>query len=108
MLIIGVAWFLAATGVYVRDIAQTIGIITMVMLFLSPVFYPLSTLPPRMQIAFYVNPLTFIIEESRKVLLLGQLPSWGGLIVYTVIAVAVAWAGFWWFQKTRRGFADVV
>jgi lipopolysaccharide transport system permease protein len=62
----------------------------MVMLFLSPVFYPLSSLPPRMQIAFYVNPLTFMIEESRKVLLLWQLPSWGGLLVYTIIAVAVA------------------
>jgi lipopolysaccharide transport system permease protein len=107
-LIIGIAWFLAATGVYVRDIAQTIGIITMVMLFLSPVFYPLSSLPPRTQIAFYVNPLTFMIEESRKVLLLGQLPSWGGLFVYSLIAMAVAWGGFWWFQKTRRGFADVV
>jgi len=107
-LIIGVAWFLVATGVYVRDIAQTISIITMVMLFLSPVFYPLSSLPPRLQIAFYVNPLTFMIEESRKVLLLGQLPSWGGLLVYTVVAVTVAWLGFWWFQKTRRGFADVV
>jgi len=108
MLISGVAWVLAATGIYVRDIAQTSGIITMVMLFLSSVFSPLSSLPARMQIAFDVNPLTFMIEESRKVLLLGQLPSWRGLFVYTVIAVAVAWGGFWWFQKTRRGFADVV
>jgi lipopolysaccharide transport system permease protein len=107
-LIIGVAWFLAATGVYVRDIVQTIGIITMVMLFLSPVFYPLSTLPPRLQLAFYVNPLTFIIEESRKVLLLGQMPSWVGLVFYMVIGTAVAWTGFWWFQRTRNGFADVV
>jgi lipopolysaccharide transport system permease protein len=107
-LIIGVAWFLAATGVYVRDIAQTIGIITMVMLFLSPVFYPLSALPPRLQLAFYLNPLTFVIEESRKVLLFGQFPSWLGLFVYSFVGIAVAWMGFWWFQKTRRGFADVV
>jgi lipopolysaccharide transport system permease protein len=107
-LTVGAAWFLAATGVYVRDIAQTIGIITMLMLFLSPVFYPLSALPPRLQVAFYLNPLTFIIEESRKVLLLGHLPSWLGLVVYTVIGLTVAWSGFWWFQRTRNGFADVV
>jgi lipopolysaccharide transport system permease protein len=107
-LILGIAWFLAATGVYVRDIAQTIGIITMVMLFLSPVFYPLSALPPRLQIAFYFNPLTFMIEESRKVLIYGELPNWAGLAVYAAIALAIAWCGFWWFQKTRRGFADVL
>jgi lipopolysaccharide transport system permease protein len=107
-LVIGIGWFLAATGVYIRDIAQTISIVTMVMLFLSPVFYPLSALPPRLQLMFYLNPLTFIIEESRKVLLFGQLPNWTGLLVYALIGAGVAWAGFWWFQKTRRGFADVV
>jgi lipopolysaccharide transport system permease protein len=107
-LIIGVGWFLAATGVYIRDIAQTISIVTMIMLFLSPVFYPLSALPPRVQLVFYLNPLTFIIEESRKVMLFGQLPNWAGLFVYGLIGASVAWAGFWWFQKTRRGFADVV
>jgi lipopolysaccharide transport system permease protein len=107
-LIVGIAWFLAATGVYVRDIAQTIGIITMIMLFLSPVFYPLSALPPRLQLVFYLNPLTFIIEESRKVLLFGDFPNWLGLLAYSLIGIGVAWAGFWWFQKTRRGFADVV
>ena len=107
-LVIGIGWFLAATGVYIRDIAQTMSIVTMVMLFLSPVFYPLSALPPRLQLVFFANPLTFIIEESRKVLLFGQLPNWSGLVVYALIGMTVAWAGFWWFQKTRRGFADVV
>ena len=107
-LIIGVAWFLAALGVYVRDIAQTIGILTMAMLFLSPVFYPLSTIPPQIQPLFYLNPLTFIIEESRKVLLFGELPNWAGLCAYSLISLAIAWAGFWWFQRTRKGFADVI
>jgi lipopolysaccharide transport system permease protein len=84
------------------------GIITMVMLFLSPVFYPLSALPPRLQLVFYLNPLTFIIEESRDVLLFGELPNWLGLLVYSLVGLGVAWAGFWWFQRTRNGFADVV
>lgn len=108
MFTIGVALFLSAIGVYVRDIAQTIGIVTTVMLFLAPVFYPLASLPNRLQLALYLNPLTFIIEESRRVLLFGELPHWGGLLIYTSIGAAVAWGGFWWFQKTRRGFADVV
>jgi lipopolysaccharide transport system permease protein len=104
----GFAWFLAATGVFVRDIAQTTGIFTSVLLFISPVFYPISALPQKFQIILLLNPLTFIIEEARKVLIGGKLPDLAGLGLYCMISLLIAWAGFWWFQKTRRGFADVL
>ena len=55
-----------------------------------------------------LNPLTLIIEESRKVLLFGETPGWVALTIYFVVALAIAWLGFWWFQKTRKGFADVL
>ena len=104
----GVAWFLAATGVFIRDIGQVTGIITTVMLFLAPVFYPVSALPEKYQSIIHVNPLTFIIEESRQVLIFGQLPDWTGLSIYSLVSLTVAWMGFWWFQRTRKGFADVL
>ncbi len=106
--IMGIAWFLSAIGVYVRDVGQTIGIVTTVMLFLAPIFYPISVLPNRLQVLFYLNPITFVIEEGRKVLLFGHLPNWWGWLLYTAVSIGVAVAGFWWFQKTRKGFADVV
>lgn len=105
---LGFAWFLAATGVYVRDIGQTTSLITSVMLFVSPVFYPISTLPNKMQIFVMLNPLTLIIEESRKVLLFGEMPNWAALGVYSLVGLVITWIGFWWFQKTRKGFADVL
>lgn len=104
----GIGWFFTALGVYFRDIGQAIGILTTVLLFTSPIFYPVSALPERLQPFIYLNPLTFIIEESRKVLLFGQFPNWGGWVLSLVLGLGVAWVGFWWFQKTRRGFADVV
>ena len=104
----GVAWFLAATGVFVRDVGQTIGIITTVMMFLAPVFYPISALPEKYQHLLLLNPLTFIIEQARNVLIWGKLPNWSGLGVYFFVSLVVAWTGFWWFQKTRKGFADVL
>ena len=104
----GVAWLLASIGVYVRDIGQAIGIVTTVLLFLSPVFYPVSVLPDQYKVWIYLNPLTFVIEEARKVLLFGQMPEWGGLTLYLTLSLGTAWGGFWWFQKTRKGFADVV
>ena len=104
----GVAWFLAATGVFIRDIGQATGIITTVMLFLAPVFYPLSALPEKYRMFLFINPLTFIIQEARGVLIFGQMPDWTGWGVYSCVSLLIAWGGFWWFQKTRRGFADVL
>ncbi len=105
---LGLAWFFSSLGVYLRDVGQTVGILTTIMLFLSPVFFPVSALPAYMQPYMIFNPLTFIIEQSRAVLILGKLPDWQGLGIYMVIALIVAWLGFAWFQKTRRGFADVL
>ena len=106
--ITGVAWMLASLGVYVRDLAQTINVFVTVLLFLSPVFYSISAVPVQLQTLIYLNPLTFIIEQSREVLIWGHLPNFVGLFIYTVVACSVASLGFFWFQKTRKGFADVL
>jgi len=108
LLVMGLSWFLASLGVYVRDVGQTIGIVTTVLMFLSPVFYPVSALPEAFQPWLLANPLTFIIEQAREVLIWGHLPDWRGLALYAVVSVGVAWLGYVWFQKTRKGFADVV
>lgn len=108
VLTLGLAWMLASLGVFLRDAEQTIGIITMVMMFLAPVFYPVTALPEALRPWLMANPLTFIIEQAREVLIWGNFPSWMGLAIYTLIATIVAWSGYAWFQKTRKGFADVL
>jgi lipopolysaccharide transport system permease protein len=108
ILTMGLAWMLASLGVFLRDVGQTIGIITAVLMFLSPVFYPITAVPERFRPIIMANPLTFIIEQAREVLIWGHLPNWLGLGAYTLAAVAIAWAGYAWFQKTRKGFADVL
>lgn len=105
---LGVAWFLASIGVFVRDVGQITGMFITVLMFMSPVFYSISALPVKFQFWLMLNPLTFMIEQSRAVMVFGKLPDWIGLGIYTVASLAVAWAGFWWFQKTRKGFADVL
>jgi lipopolysaccharide transport system permease protein len=104
----GCAWFLAALGVYVRDIGQITGMFTTVLLFVSAVFYPISALPRGYQVWLQLNPLAFIIEEGRKSLIFGQLPDIGRWGLMLAAGILIAWAGFAWFQKTRRGFADVL
>jgi lipopolysaccharide transport system permease protein len=105
---LGISWMLASLGVFLRDVGQTIGIITTVLMFLSPVFYPVTAVPERFRPFIMANPLTFIIEQAREVLIWGHLPNWIGLGIYTLVATLVAWAGYALFQKTRKGFADVL
>jgi lipopolysaccharide transport system permease protein len=105
---LGISWWLSALGVYLRDVGQIIVVLTTVLLFLSPVLYPVAALPAVYQPWLKLNPLTYIIEESRNVLLFGQVPQWGSLTVAMLIGLGIALAGFWFFQKTRKGFADVI
>lgn len=108
LLALGIAWLLASLGVFIRDIGQTISIITMIMMFLSPVFFPVKSLPEEIQPLIMANPLTFIIEQARDVLIWGRLPDFPGLLGYMAVALIILWAGFAWFQKTRKGFSDVL
>lgn len=108
VLLAGISYLLAGLGVYLRDIGQVMGLITTILLFLSPVFYPASMLPPRLQTIFMLNPLTLIIEQSRAVLLDGLTPRWDLIGLYAAGAAVVFIAGFWAFQKMRKGFADVL
>ena len=105
---LGVTWFLAALGVYIRDIGQITTVFTTVLMFLSAIFYPLSALPESYQSWLRLNPLAVIIAESRKSLILGSMPDWPWLGISFVIGSLIAFTGFWWFQKTRNGFADVL
>ena len=105
---LGISWMLAAIGVFLRDVSQTIGLITTVLMFLSPVFYPVTAVPERFRPFIMANPLTFIIEQAREVVIWGHLPNWIGLGVYTLFATMVAWGGYYVFQKMRKGFADVL
>jgi lipopolysaccharide transport system permease protein len=105
---LGVTWILASLGVFLRDLAHGVGVVTTALLFASPVFFPLSALPPAYQELLRWNPLTHVIEQARDVMVWGVAPSAGAYALQLAVAVALACAGFAWFQKARRGFADVV
>jgi lipopolysaccharide transport system permease protein len=107
-LIIGLTWWLASLGVYLRDVSQFIGLITTVLMFLSPIFYPASALPEDYRHLLLLNPLTLAIEQARDILFWGKTPDIFALSTYFLVTALIAWLGFAWFQKTRKGFADVL
>jgi lipopolysaccharide transport system permease protein len=105
---VGLSWLLSALAVYVRDVSQFVSIVITGLLFLSPVFFPMSSLPSYLHGVARFNPLTIPIEESRKVLLWGEWPDWTQLGFYSVASIAVFLVTYAIFQKCRRGFADVL
>lgn len=108
LLVLGLTWFLAGLGVYVRDVGQFLGPLVTALMFLSPIFFPSSALPDWLQPYLVLNPIALPVEGTRAVLIWGTAPDWTGLALYSAIAAATAILGLVWFQKTRKGFADVV
>jgi lipopolysaccharide transport system permease protein len=105
---LGIAWFLAALGVFVRDTSQITALLVSITMFLAPVFYPVSQLPEQFRAWLYLNPLTYPIEDARGALIFGRVPSPVHWALALVAGLIVAQVGFWWFQRTRKGFADVL
>lgn len=106
--IMGVCWSLASLGIFLRDVSQIVGVAVTVLMFLSPIFYPAGALPENYRGFLYLNPLTLIIEMTRDILYWGKFPDVVSLIGYWLGSIFVAWLGFAWFQKTRKGFSDVL
>lgn len=108
VIILGLAWFLASFGTFVRDVGQFLGTVVTALMFLSPVFYPLSMLPEWLRPWLVLNPIALAVEQARDVLIFGRMPDFTALGIYALAAVGTAFLGFLWFQKTRKGFADVL
>ncbi|MDQ2701763.1 MAG: ABC transporter permease [Pseudomonadota bacterium] len=105
---LGVGWLLSSLSVFLRDIGQVTGVVSTALLFLSSAIVPVESLPPHYQFWFKLNPLTFIIDQAREVAFWGRMPDWSGLGLYALGALLFAYFGYAVFQKTRRGFADVI
>lgn len=105
---LGISWFLASLGVFLRDIRHVVGVVTSALMFLSPIFYPITAVPEGIRPLVYANPLTIFLEQAREILFLGSIPHPGVWLGTLVAAWSVASCGLWWFMRTRKGFADVV
>jgi lipopolysaccharide transport system permease protein len=104
----GAAWLLASLGVFVRDIVQGITLLLMAWMYLTPIIYPETLVPPRYIGIINLNPFTPLVRNYRRIILEGSLPDWQGLAYFSVFAIASFLFGYWWFARTRKNFADVI
>jgi len=106
--LLGLGWILSALGVSFRDLAEIVGLFMGMMLFLTPVFFPLSVLPDFLQTWVQFNPLATPIEALRQIGLMGVWPKFSSLLQLFVVGLGLAMFGAWLFEKSRKGFADVL
>jgi lipopolysaccharide transport system permease protein len=104
----GFSWFVASLGVFVRDLAHATKIILQILYFMTPIFYSVEMVPDNLKSILFLNPLTPIVQSARQVLMLGQLPDWYALGTVTLLSILTFQLGYFWFMKTKRGFADVL
>ena len=110
----GAAFFTASLGVYFRDLQYIIGILLQMLFFLSPVFYRLGSLPEGYRRILRYNPLVWFLELNREVLFYrlmpeyARLPGVGEYLFCVGLGGASFLLGWLWFNRTKRGFADVL
>jgi lipopolysaccharide transport system permease protein len=107
-LTVGLGWWLAAIGAFVRDVGQIVVMVVSLLLFLSPIFFPIEALPEGVRVWAFLNPLALVITETRNVMINGLWPNWMALALNLLACGLMAALGAAFFRSARVGFADVV
>lgn len=107
LLALGVSWFLAAWGVFIKDLSQVVPIFVQMLLFLSPVLYPISAVPEILQPVYQYNPLGAVIESVRQAII-GQPVNWLAWIIALAFCLAMTILGHAFFRHSKDEFADAI
>jgi lipopolysaccharide transport system permease protein len=105
---LGLSWFISAVAVFIRDVSAIIPPLSLVLMFSSSVFFPLSAVPQRARWILELNPLAVIIDQARGAFLHGEQPDLRLLLAVSVASVVIAVAGYWFFMRAKPAFADVL
>ncbi|NLL77149.1 MAG: ABC transporter permease [Clostridiales bacterium] len=105
---VGLGLFISALSVYLKDVSNIISVLVTVLMYMSPVFFPLSSVPERFRFICEANPMTYIIENFRNVVLYGEYINWKFYGISCIVAFAIYLLGKVVFMRAKEGFADVL
>lgn len=104
----GVCLVFASLGVYLKDTEQFAAMFARVLQYLTPVLYPSVIFPGSVGAAMRLSPLAVQVEQMRRLVIFGEWPALYPYLYSTGMSLLIFVIGLWWFNRTRRGFADVV
>ncbi len=105
---LGISWFFASLGVFIRDLAHAVDLLIRILFFLTPIFYPISRVPPTFRFFLHLNPLTLIVGDFRSVIIFGRFPDWSLWGIGVTVSFVAMMTGYWWFMRGKHAFADVL
>lgn len=108
LLLLGVAWCLAALGAFTRDIAYLMISVVPLLMFATPVFYRMSDIPDAFRRLEYLNPIATAIDMARNILIDGVMPSGWLYLAFVVAAIVICGAGHSVFERYRGIVVDVI
>tara|TARA_B110000858_G_scaffold107267_1_gene122684 strand:- start:11616 stop:12422 length:807 start_codon:yes stop_codon:yes gene_type:complete len=108
IMLLGLSWIFSAIGVYIRDLNHLVINSVTGLLFLSPIFYPMSSLPEWLRPFILFNPISIPVEEARKIIIYNEIPDFYILSIYSLSSLFMFATGYYFFSKTKKGFSDVI
>ena len=105
---LGLSWFLASCGVFLRDVGQVVGIGIMMWFFLTPIVYPETILGPLLQEIYKFNPFFHFVRAYRGLILDGTSPGPFAMAAMALSGAVPFYVGYAWFRRTQKAFADVL
>jgi lipopolysaccharide transport system permease protein len=105
---VGVSWGLSALAVFIRDVSAIVSPLTLILMFMCPIFYPASMVPKSIKWIIHTNPLSVIIEDVRACLLYGVWPGLASMAAVFIMSLFIAVIGYFFFMRSKSAFADVM
>jgi lipopolysaccharide transport system permease protein len=108
LLVAGACWFVSSLAVFLPDIGQLIALALSVMMLMTPIFYAKELVPDWARVIFLFNPMALLIECYRDLIVRGQLPPADTAVRAAILCTVTFLVGYFWFMRTKNGFADVL
>jgi ABC-type polysaccharide/polyol phosphate export permease len=98
----------AALLVFFRDVRFVVPLLTQVWMYATPIIYPVTMVPERLQTVYFLNPMASVIDGYRRVLLAGKMPQVDNLILGAIVTLILLVAGYHFFKRAEPFFADLI
>ena len=103
---VGLIWILSSLNVYLRDIQNTISIVILILMMISPIAYTVDMVPSHMRPLLSLNPLFYLIISYQSTLMLGEFPQGGIFWTLAGLGLGVFFGGYWFFMRMKLVFVD--
>ena len=105
---LGVSFFLSALNVFYRDVTHAIAFMLQLGMFISPIAYPVSSVPAKLKVFYMLNPMAVIINGYRRIIIQGVEPEWHYLLLAIGIITVTFILSYKYFKRVEMKFADII